>query len=305
MRKFFSVLLAVSGMIFSAAAAETILWEFPGALTEWSRSHNSKTEELADAVKIIPLKGDHGIINPAVDIDPAVYNCMLITYRASGFRVGNTTGDLFFTTASSRRFTAANKLRLPSLNVDGQLHTAVVRLTAPAWVNAGRITSLRLDITDQMPGNVEILKIEMISCNAGLTEPVWNFADGAGAWSEADRINVSNEDGWLKLEVTGVDCHLNNPFERVDGSKIRKLRIVYRASGFTRRTTGGLFYCTPESPRHNPGNFVRFPALICDGEEHEFTVPVNFKGKEISYLRLDIVDQFPGTVWLKSIEFLP
>ena len=304
MRKFLSIFPAVAVMVLNLAAEEPIVWEFPAALTEWSRFNNSRIEELDDAIKVVPLKADHGIINPAVDIDPAVYNCLRITYRASGFR-SHTTGDLFFTTLTSRRYTAANKVRLPSLITDGKLRTFVVKLTAPVWANAGKITSLRLDITDQMPGDVEILKIEFLSRNAGLVEPVWNFADGQGAWDETERTDLTMEDGWLKLTVTGIDCHLNNPFERFDGSKVSKLRIVYKASGFTLRTTGGLFFCTPQAPRHNPGNFVRFPSLICDGEEHEFTVPVDFKGQEISYLRLDIVDQFPGTVWIKSIEFLP
>ena len=304
MRKFWITLLAVTGVIFTGIAEEPIVWEFPAALTEWSRFNNSRIEELADAIKVVPLKGDHGIINPAVDIDPKVYNCMLITYRAVGFR-SHTTGEIFFTTPRARRYSEANRIPLPSLAIDGQVHTLVVRLTAPAWVNAGQITSLRLDITNQMPGDVEILRIEMRSVNTGIVDPVWNFADGAGAWVESDRMQVSADNGWLKLDITGNDCHLNNIFEKIDGSKVSKLRIVYRATGFNRRTTGGLFFCTPESRRHTAANFVRFPSLICDGEEHEFTAPVDFKGKEISYLRLDIVDQFPGTVWIKSIEFLP
>ena len=78
---------AVCGTVcaVSVFAAEAIMWKFPEATAEWSKSFNCTVDEKDDAISVVPTKGDHGIICPKTDIDPAVYNSMRITYRAKGF----------------------------------------------------------------------------------------------------------------------------------------------------------------------------------------------------------------------------
>ena len=137
-----------------------------------------------------------------------------------------------------------------------------------------------------------------------LSDAVWDFADGAGCWDMNEKLDVTEENGELKLVTLGIDSHLFNYFDRFDASKYSQLQITYRASGFPKnRTTGGLFYMEKGDKNFTAKKFVRFPSLICDGNEHTLTVKVALK--DIIALRLDIVDQTPGTVWLKKIAFLP
>ena len=306
-RKFFCCAALAVVSTASLWAADPITWKFPGAVMEWNKPYNAKLEETDDAVKVIPVKADHAIINPKTDIDPSLYNSLRITYRANGFKQPTTTGALYFTTDKQKSYHHKFQINLPTLEVDGKRHNISVRLDSESWTSAAKITSLRLDITDQMPGDVYIEKIEFFARDAKFGTAVWDFANGEGTWDSSLKMDVTAENKELKLDITGKDSHLFNLFDRFDGSKYTKLKITYRASGFTpARTTGGLFYLAKGgNKKFNPKDFVKFPSLICDGKEHSFTVNVKFPAAEIYALRLDIVDQAPGTVWLKKIEFLP
>ena len=290
-----------AGALF--ADSEPIVWKFPAATAEWSKLHNATTEDMEDAVNLIPVKGDHGIINPKTDLDPKVYNCLRITYRAEDFKTPVTTGDMFFTTDKVKRFNHTHRFKLPSLIPDGKVRTLSMRLDSPQWNNAGKITALRLDITDQYPGDVHLLKIEILSRKTEIENAVWDFTAGKGSWDVPDGMVITEENGELKMDITRTDSHLFNYFDYFDASKYTKLQITYRATGY-KRTTGGLFYLQSGDKNFHHTKFVRFPSLICDGKEHTLTVKVKMPAN-IAALRLDIVDQAPGTVWLKKIEFLP
>ena len=304
LKKFFCATVLCAGFAGTLFAdSEPIVWKFPAATAEWNKQNNSKIVEGEDFINIIPTKGDHGIINPSTSIDPAVFNCLRVTYLAKGFKTQLTTGDLFFTTPAKKKFNAVDRIKLPSLIPDGKVRTFSMRLDTPQWQNAGSITSLRLDITDQIPGDVRIYKIELLSRQGKIDNAVWDFTNGAGSWDMADGMLVSEENGELKLDINRIDSHLFNNFDRFDGSKYSKLKITYRAEGF-KRTTGGIFFTKKGDKNFNAKQFFRFPSLICDGKEHSFTINIKLPA-DIQELRLDIVDQTPGTVWLKRIEFLP
>ena len=304
LKKFICAITICAGISGSLMAdSMPIVWKFPAATAEWSEHFNAKMEEGDDFINLIPTKRDHGIINPEIDLDPTVYNCLRVTYLAKGFKTHITTGDLFFLAAGKKKFSAADRIKLPSLIPDGQVRVFTMRLDTPEWKNAGKIKALRLDITDQMPGDVQIFKIELLSRQVVMENATWDFANGAGSWDTPDGMTVSEENGELKMEVSRIDSHLFNSFDQFDGSKYSKLKITYRAEGFT-RTTGGIFFMKKGDKNYTPKQFFRFPGLICDGKEHSFTIDVKLPA-DIDGLRLDIVDQCPGTVYLKKIEFLP
>ncbi|MBE6358904.1 MAG: hypothetical protein E7057_06625 [Lentisphaerae bacterium] len=290
----------------SMLAADAIVWKFPAATAEWSKSFNCTVDEKDDAISVVPSKGDHGIICPKTDIDPSVYNSMRITYRAHGFKTNRTSGDLFFTTETKKNFGSTHRIKLPSLNVDGKTGAVSFRLdTCKEWKSAAKITSLRLDITDQIPGTVDIEKIELFAYDGNRENPVWDFADANTPWDTGDRLSITPENGELRLDITGGDSHIYNYFDRFDGSKYTKLKVTYRAEGF-KRTTGGFFFIATGYGRQHfsQNNFFKFPSLISDGKEHSFTINVKLP-PAIHSLRFDIVDQFPGKVWIRKIEFLP
>ena len=192
-RKFFCcAALAVVG-VASLWAADPITWKFPGAVMEWNKTYNAKLEETDDAVKVIPVKADHAIINPKTDIDPSLYNSLRIIYRANGFKQPVTTGALYFTTDKQKSYHHKFQINLPTLEVDGKRHNISVRLDSESWTSAAKITSLRLDITDQMPGDVYIEKIEFFARDAKFGTAVWDFANGEGTWDSSLKMDVTAE----------------------------------------------------------------------------------------------------------------
>lgn len=302
---------ACSAVCSLAVAAESpaVSWKFPEAAKQWNVLRNATVDETDDAINLISTKFDRSIGITKLSLDPANLNTLRIVYRAEGFKVKKTTGQLFFGTANSPKLANNQRFNLPGLILDGKKQIMTVQLDKQPqykqWVNAGKITQLRLDIADQHPGDVYIEKIELLARGGNAETLSWDFADGIGDWNQYEKLKMSFQDKALKLETTAKDSRIINKKCRFGGKLYSKMRVVYRAEGFPgNRTTGQLFFTGSINKNYAYKLRTVLPSLICDGKTHEFTVKVPWGDEQITSLRLDIVDQFPGTVWIEKIELL-
>ena len=300
--------VAVAVQMF-AAETPAVSWKFPEAAEQWNNVRNLSIEKQQNEIALLPTKGDSSIAIPKTDIDPEKYNTLRIYYRAEGFKALRTTGQLFFGTAASPKIVGTRRFILPTLITDGKPQVMTLDLrnqkVYSEWLKAGKITMLRLDMVDQYPGDVYISKIELLARNYDDSKLVWDFADGIGDWYLHEHLKMSWSDNALFYETTGKDSRIVNKLCRFAGKNYTKVRVVYRAEGFTGRTTGQIFFTSNKSKHFDWKRRRVLPALTVDGKTHEFTVQAPWGDEEVNALRLDMVDQHPGKIWIEKIELLP
>ena len=300
--------VAAAVQLFSADAAY-VSWKFPESADQWNVVRNLSIEKTADAIALLPSKGDASISIPKCDIDPAPYNTLRIYYRAEGFKAQRTTGQLFFGTAASPKILSLRRFILPTLITDGKPQVMTLDLSKQKvydeWLKAGKITIMRLDMVDQYPGDVYISKIEFLDRRSDGKTLVWDFADGIGDWQNHEKLTMSWQDNSLFIQPTALDSRIINKNCRFAGKLYKKMVITYRAEGFAKRTTGQLFFTSNINKKYAYKLRSNLPPLKCDGKEHDMVIKTPWGDENITSLRLDIVDQFPGKVWIKKIELLP
>lgn len=165
-------------------SAADLCWEGSNSLSQWKAAYRIVCTPSDAGIKLTGIGRDAAIILAGQQINPQKINALEIKYRASGTR-HTTHGQLYFSN-SLGRFSDARRWNLPSLKGDGKWHTMLVtanELTdAAAWQNGGTVTSLRLDITDEPGGTIEISKIRLFhdpdlrpvkSAEQLLDGPVW------------------------------------------------------------------------------------------------------------------------------------
>ncbi|MBP5300663.1 MAG: hypothetical protein J6Y80_04590 [Victivallales bacterium] len=160
------------------------------------------------------------------------------------------------------------------------------------------------------------LLLSALLCHAA--EIGWDFtrSEDCGIWT-AMRKNLTatmTADGLL-LEVTGADSCIGAKGLSLATNDFGRIEIEYRAEGFEGgATTGQLFFASEAEPKFNQKMHFRLPSLRCDGRWHTITVTpgdipngaAHWKdaGTIIS-LRLDLADQAPGEITVKSLKLLP
>ena len=242
--------VAAAAQLF-AAETPVVSWKFPEAADQWNVVRNLSVEKNSDAIALLPSKGDASIAIPKCDIDPAPYNTLRIYYRAEGFKALRTTGQLFFGTAASPKILSLRRFILPTLITDGKPQVMTLDLSKQKvydeWLKAGKITMMRLDMVDQYPGDIYISKIELLSRSNDNTKIVWDFADGIGDWYLHEHLKMSWLNNAIYYETTGKDSRIMNKLCKFAGKNYTKVRVVYRAEGFTGRTTGQIFFTSNKS----------------------------------------------------------
>ena len=300
--------VAVAVQMF-AADTPAVSWKFPEAAEQWNNVRNLSIEKQQNEIALLPTKGDASISITKTDIAPEKYNTLRIYYRAEGFKALRTTGQLFFGTSASPKIVGTRRFILPTLITDGKPQVLTLDLTRQkdyqTWLTAGKITTLRLDMVDQYPGDIYISKIELLARNYDDSKLVWDFADGIGDWYLHEHLKMSWLNNALFYETTGKDSRIMNKLCKFAGKNYTKVRVVYRAEGFTGRTTGQIFFTSNKSKHFDWKRRRVLPALTVDGKTHEFTVQAPWGDEEVNALRLDMVDQHPGKIWIEKIELLP
>ncbi len=145
--------------------------------------------------------------------------------------------------------------------------------------------------------------------------PAWNFRNTRSVWNTERNLTVQTGPDHLKLDVTGYDSNLGTDRVKIDTDRFTRIRIVYQARGFKGKPTSGeIFFAGSSHPDFADIRSFRVPSLICDGQLHTLTLDA---GRDIpagaaqwsderlvTKLRFDLVNEYPGEILLKSIEFL-
>lgn len=125
-------------------------------------------------------------------------------------------------------------------------------------------------------------------------------------WKDAKGLQARNDAGILCLNVTASDAWLIRGGLAIDPKTVGVLCIRYRARGFTGGPTSGQFYYGNSRHGFQHTNHVPLPALMPDGNWHDLVILLCSsdwdEGGTVSRIRLDMVDQFPGTIEVKAIE---
>ena len=138
--------------------------------------------------------------------------------------------------------------------------------------------------------------------------PSWEFPQGAAQWSQLRRLMVVAEADCLRLDLLDRDSGLGIEGLSLSAEEIGAISVEYRAEGFQVTTTGQLYYATAEAPEFTAERFLNVPSLTTDGKWHTLTIPTDGPWQSagtVAKLRLDLVDQFPGTLWLRKNRALP
>ena len=145
---------------------------------------------------------------------------------------------------------------------------------------------------------------------------VWDFTRPQPDWGNPRRLETCQVDDGLELRVTGEDSSLANTSVRFSPRDYRRFLIEYKATGFVGSTHGELFFGgESNSGALSDANRFFVPPLVVDGQWHilEFDAKTGTVGGEeswlnmrtVTHLRLDLVNECPGTIILLSVAILP
>ena len=130
-------------------------------LTRWEQPYGLTMKSEGGPLALDIHEPDCRLYSADVPLDPATARFFALRYRASGFAVAQTGGQIFY--ANSRHdIVAEHRLPVPSLVTDGQWHDLVIDAAEALgrgyqdWALGGPVTKLRLDLVDQAPGRAEI-----------------------------------------------------------------------------------------------------------------------------------------------------
>ncbi len=146
----------------------------------------------------------------------------------------------------------------------------------------------------------------------------WDFRPEARHnthWSGVENMTATPSPDGLLLTLTGADCHLVLDRPDIDPQKFQRIRIVYRAWDLPGSTRGELFFASKKAPVLDGDHYLVIPSLLADGQWHELILDGKGNiarsnapwddGSPVNYLRLDLVNEFPGRIELQRVECLP
>ena len=138
--------------------------------------------------------------------------------------------------------------------------------------------------------------------------PSWQFPQGLAQWSQARRLAAVAEADCLRLELQDRDSGLGISGISLTASEIGGFAVEYRAEGFTETTGGQLYYATSEAPNFTQEHALYVTSLVQDGQWHTLKIMADGVWRSagtVTAMRLDLVDQFPGKLWVRCIYALP
>ncbi len=154
-----------------------------------------------------------------------------------------------------------------------------------------------------------------VSAAVAAAPPVaWDAANAFAGWTEPVHCTMTRTGEVLKLELTGRDSSIANRQLALDPARYNRLDIVYRATGLPAATTGQVFFADRDQPRWVGSQYWRFYKLVSDGRWQTLTLRADAgtladgveswtRRRRIDKIRLDMADQYPGVIEIKSIRF--
>ena len=126
-------------------------------------------------------------------------------------------------------------------------------------------------------------------------------------WKKAVRATLEHTADSLILKDIQKDHQLFNRDLLLDTNKISTITIEYRASGIPAKTKGQLYFANGKQRFGSPRVF-NLPSLKGDNKFHTITIPTTnnpewSKAKQVTAIRLDMMDQNGGVIEIKNIKF--
>lgn len=313
--------LCIAAILTAAAAvvqSADIVVDFSQPQPNWKSVRRTVVTPRTNGLELNINGPDSNIIGRNLDLDPRRYSKIKIIYEGSGF-TAKTTGEVFFSGTNTPSFTGKKYVRLPQLIHDGKEQSVIVDMektqrNGQVWLEEGTVKNMRFDLVNQFPGKILLKKIIFIE-NQEAGKTGWDFTSPQQGWRGFRKMEASAGAEGLVLNVTGRDSGFVNMNTNIDTAKFTQIKIVYQASGFKGKTTGEIFFVGGKITDFTGKAMFKVPALIADGKEHTLILSAaqasSAQGKvwadagKVTGLRLDLVNQFPGKIILKSVEFLP
>lgn len=151
----------------------------------------------------------------------------------------------------------------------------------------------------------------IIAAEAAEAALKWDFREAQPQWNEVRGMTVSREKEGLRLTVNAYDSSLGNANVNIDPAKYGRVKIVYHADSLPKGgITGEFFFAGEKHPSLRGTSYANIPALS-DAKGWQ-TMVLELDKLEawsadgrIVCLRLDMLNQFPASILLKSVEMLP
>jgi hypothetical protein len=280
----------------------------------WEQPRGLTLAADAGVLKLNIQQPDPSIVRRGLNLDPGMVEWLHVRYRASGFRVKETRGELFYENAA-HGFADLQYVVLPALVTDGQWQDLWVNLpramrgAASDWWDNGPVKALRLDLVDEAPGSIEVGALRLTAQRDDLLLP--EQARALTRWEEPYGLSFQQQPGVLALDIRERDCRLYSADVPLDPAAARYFVLRYRAWGFADpQTTGQVFYA---NSRHDieAGYCLPITSLTTDGQWHDRIIDTAEAlgrgyqdwvfGGPITKLRLDLVDQAPGKAELALV----
>ncbi len=314
--------LMLVSLCAALGAAETAFDFRDGGTHGWEARRGLELTPGASGLVMKILSPGCELMKSGLGLQAASCDTVEIRYRAV-FPAPVRSGGYLFFAAAGQAFAEERKFYLPKLVADGQPQRIVVgfrqlRGGEKAWRGCGVIDQVRLDITNDAPGQVELLSVRFTTAARLSREnadqaTTWRFPQDAGRWSRQRHLERQATREGLCLKIFGYDSNIEHPELCIDAAKYRRIRIEYKATGLPRKTSGEIFFATEAHPAYADGWYFRIPSLQVDGKWHRLTLDaekdIPAGGKLwtgiVRKLRLDLVNEFPGEIVLRNIEVLP
>ncbi|HOZ46658.1 MAG TPA: beta-galactosidase [Candidatus Hydrogenedentes bacterium] len=202
-----AVALAAFGSVGIAYAGgePTALWSGqagPG-IEQWTRPKGLEARVEDGVLRLDVREPDAWIYREGIELDPGRIETFVIRYRASGFDVARTHGELFYMNAL-HGIADQGYIMVPSLVLDGHWHELVLSVEGATrgpfedWAKGGTVTGLRVDLVDESPGTIEIASF--------LAYPALRKVD-------ADDIAVATDRYWF-LPTDSFEKQKGGPYRR-------------------------------------------------------------------------------------------
>jgi hypothetical protein len=157
MKRFFTLLALLA---LTVSGAEIIKWNAANKFNGWTYPYRCNMK-LENGLLVLDITGrDSNIINLTARIPAKEFDTLEIDYRAIGLPQKNQ-GEFYYADDATG-WNEKRVWRQWSLVADGEWHTVKYKgksFDTAAWVNMGIITKLRLDLTNNAPGKIEIKEI--------------------------------------------------------------------------------------------------------------------------------------------------
>ena len=306
MKKLLPALAAAVTM--TAAAAEGLTWNAENQFSGWRRPVGMTMKQENGLLVLDITDRDSGMMNLNVDIAPEDFGTLEVDYRATGLPKNNH-GEFYYA-GNTNDFSEKRVWRIRNLDVSGQWKT--LRLNGNRFLSAsarecGRITKLRLDLTHDFPGRIEIREIRLLPAVPSF---VWNAKNRFDGWHRPVGMTMKQENGLLVLDITAKDSGMINLGAKVPTAEYDTLEVDYRATGLPAKNQGEFYYATDTTDFSGKRAWLHWN-LDVTGQWKT----LRYKGRNFSpqtwldcgtvtKLRLDLVNEAPGRIEIREIRFV-